>query len=233
MPPLVLWFKMTGDGVITNQLMRNFFNTYEYGSATFQIKDGKVQSQADKAREYAYKKIDANSWLDYIASFEFGIILSQDTVRTGWFSDEFAATEFCPEEEGGQTFLSGIYCEGSKCNNLRLQCYKTSTRVYGADVVVDPDPGMWTSFFSNEFGLMNCDSQKVITGIQCKGSYCDNLSLECKRINKVINYANCDETEEFSNKEGSGFIPQGKFPVGIRCSGERCSNKTIRYCAAF
>ncbi len=52
-PPVVSWYTMKGDG-ISNQSMRNKFNSYDFGSASFKIKDSKFKSQMNSARPSGY-----------------------------------------------------------------------------------------------------------------------------------------------------------------------------------
>jgi hypothetical protein len=50
------------------------------------------------------------------------------------------------------------------------------------------DTGLWTCVFftvrtiSEENQPLNCPNRHLVTGLQCTGSYCDNIRLECSGI---------------------------------------------------
>lgn len=217
LPPLASWFEMTGDGY-TNDYLRNKLNTYNYGSASFKIGDAACQSEINKVRG------EAEHQGTYFPFFNCGLGSSVD-VNSGWFSEEGNGAGFCPQTSNIQSVLFGLECTGRYCDNNRLKCtYRDSVEVSTTH---------WSGSFSEEQGLRQCGHNQVVTGMSCRGSYCDNIDMECKHMtSKNLDYSNCYETASVSEEQGSVDIPQGTYPVGIRCSGRYCDNKSLRYCYA-
>jgi hypothetical protein len=69
-----------------------------------------------------------------------------------------------------------------------------------------------------------------MTGIACKGSNCDNVSIQCTYMSNV-SAKNCIWTGWMS-EEGGGYMyfPMGYYPTGARCRGEYCDELQYWIC---
>lgn len=219
-PDLASWFHMGGcSGCASNSVLRSNLESYDFGSATFKVRDQSCQSETNKLRGEA---ADENLYVPY---FDYGLSTGTE-VYTAWFSEEGNAQGNCPIENGSnQTLMIGLSCSGRYCDNLRMKCsWRDLVHVNAGTSEV--------GWFSEEHGLHTCPAANyVITGLRCSGRYCDNLKLRCKQLSSLtLNYNNCYETSWFSEEQGGREIPAGSFAVGIRCSGRYCDNKKIQYC---
>ncbi|WP_231098044.1 NPP1 family protein [Pseudoalteromonas luteoviolacea] len=52
-PPIISWYHMTGDG-ISNQILRDKLNTYDYGSATLPVKDSRFLININRFKPSIY-----------------------------------------------------------------------------------------------------------------------------------------------------------------------------------
>jgi hypothetical protein len=70
-----------------------------------------------------------------------------------------------------------------------------------------------------------------MTGLACRGRFCDALSLQCTTIpNK--RKTRCYWTPYFSEEQGTLTLRNGYYAVGIQCSSRYCDNKRIYACTA-
>jgi len=79
--------------------------------------------------------------------------------------------------------ISAIYCEGRYCDNMQLECEQPSddqnvvlAGIFNGDYQVHDR--FWTDWISDENhveGIRLCPNTHFVTGLQCNGSYCDNL----------------------------------------------------------
>ena len=78
---------------------------------------------------------------------------------------------------GGTSVQSGLSVQG----NLSAQ---SSLTVSGNLVANSNTHGtcVWTSWFSEEKGSMFCASGEFVAGMECSGSYCDNVRLWCCKL---------------------------------------------------
>lgn len=151
--------------------------------------------------------------------------ISKAIVITNEFSEEGAGRADCPQEHGLQSVISGLYCRNSHCDNLRLQCSFGDTMVAGR--------AYETLGLSDEQGEHSCPTNYAITGLKCSGRYCDKIHLQCTEMAKSsINYDLCDETAWVNEENEFVSIPQGAYPVGMKCAGDFCGDKKIIYCFA-
>ena len=85
----------------------------------------------------------------------------------GWVSEEQPAST-C----GTGQLVSGFDCDGSKCDNVRIECND-----FGGTL----GESNWSKWISEESpnNFYQCPGNQYMSGVTCSGSYCDNLSLEC------------------------------------------------------
>ena len=79
--------------------------------------------------------------------------------------------------------VSQIKCTGSFCDNMALSCSPLKTDSLYA---IDDTSKQTGNYFSEEQdGLSSpyrCSEGYFVNGINCSGSYCDNIQLKCKRV---------------------------------------------------
>ena len=92
---------------------------------------------------------------------------------TGEFSDPpFSPSQrICPEDK---PYATGVKCSGSYCDNMALQC---SALANGQPRIANDC--YWTSRTISEEngGIYEFPPSTYLAGMQCEGSYCDNLRL--------------------------------------------------------
>jgi len=88
------------------------------------------------------------------------------------------------EESGGDRhnhfvtsdFINGLSCSGRYCDNLFPHAVR-SPRIRNTGAC------SWTPWISEEHPARgDCASGSFVAGMQCSGSYCDNLALQCCRL---------------------------------------------------
>lgn len=92
---------------------------------------------------------------------------------TRWISDEEPSWADCP----ANMIANELQCDGRYCDNLRLQCGTLSSdyRVVTSDIKT-------VNWFSEEEGERLCPDGYYLWGIACRGDYCDDLKLNCARV---------------------------------------------------
>jgi len=101
---------------------------------------------------------------------QYALIYPEDTYWTDWFSDESPKTAYCRDD----MLVNQVQCSGSRCDNKRLLCSKV-----GAGYRVSISNRMEVGFFSEEQGFRYCQDGYFLRGMECSGSYCDNVKLYC------------------------------------------------------
>lgn len=165
---------------------------------------------------------------------------------TDWTSEESGAV-WC---NAWNEAAIGFACSGSYCDNVALLCNQLPN-----GISLDTSTDYWTGWFSEETddyvtfrsGWYNSDvrNQEVchwgtstpglMSGIDCSGSYCDSISLECtvpKRPNGTLpTFSNCAWSSSwFSEEQGAVAFGSQSFIAGAKCSGSYCDNKKFYVC---
>lgn len=109
--------------------------------------------------------------------YKKAVVPSNNPYWTSWFSQEGKKDarnkRTCPDD----MVVNQIQCKGAYCDKMRLGC-----GVMASGYRVSHEHTMETGFFSEEQGEEQCDDGYYIYGIECSGSYCDNIKLYCARI---------------------------------------------------
>jgi hypothetical protein len=151
-------------------------------------------------------------------------LVGKSEYGTGWVSEEYPPIT-CRLGD----MAIGANCSGSYCDNFSFRC-EGILRFVGSplDTVSKRE---WKSFISEEYpnNMADCGSDAFITGMACKGRYCDNVSVEC--ITKT-NYGpsfDCNWVGPLSEEEK--VISFGwKFPRALYCHGRYCDDKWFYVC---
>jgi hypothetical protein len=146
--------------------------------------------------------------------------ISQAVVNgwTAWVSEEN------PPVTCSQTSLvTQAACSGGYCDNTRFFCSPQTGLTRGTSY--------WTPYFSEEGGgSRTCTgANEWVTGMACRGSSCDNVSLQCTAMTGS-NAGNCFWSGLYSEEQGTAFFPAGYFLRGAKCNGSRCDNKQYFLC---
>ena len=127
---------------------------------------------------------------------------------------------------GTDKAVTGFDCTGSYCDNVALKC---------EDVPGTLGASRWTRWFSEEGHPRHdrgiCKQDEMMTGVSCKGSYCDNLSLECTKTTARLSQCRW-EPKKHSEEQNPYHAASGRVVRGIVCSGSYCDDKQFLTCAA-
>jgi len=122
--------------------------------------------------------------------------------------------------------VKGVKCSGFYCDNKILECcnHPEPHRQF--------QPGEWSSWFSEERrGRENYEHRKsmVVVGLKCKGSFCDNISLQ---FAEAPGFTHCNQTSFFS-EEGSGSMQclGNAFVSGMECKKPYCDDIALYCCS--
>jgi hypothetical protein len=95
-------------------------------------------------------------------------------------------SEWISEESGGgrsnqystRDFINGLSCRGAYCDDVFPHAV-SSPRFRNAGAC------RWTRYFSDEPPAgAQCGGDTFVAGIRCRGSYCDDLSLQCCQLQR-------------------------------------------------
>ena len=144
-----------------------------------------------------------------------------------------------------RVLVNSFNCIGGRCDNVQLGCTHHS-RSLEDDRLVEAE---WTQFFSEESrdngnpngprnGRFYCPSNHFMTGIACDGAFCDNLSMQCTKVEgRTVVPNSCEWTRTFLSEEQGGlFIGTAtgytnQYIRGIDCDGSFCDNKRFYVCS--
>jgi hypothetical protein len=128
----------------------------------------------------------------------------------------------------------GAKCTGSYCDNFQFLC-GYMLRFVGTPGY-EPVQRQWQSFISEEYphSFVDCGSEGLITGLACKGKYCDNISVECSTLKNYRPSYRCAWVGPFSEEQDSISFNNSngtsRFPRMLYCSGSYCDNKWFYAC---
>lgn len=170
-------------------------------------------------------------------------------------------TPWVSEENGGPAAAcqsdyeaaTGVGCQGSYCDSVRLYCRTMPDNVY-----LDTTSTYWSGYFSEEtsgvssyrtagwyrhggdnYHVCNASGQSgILSGIKCRGGYCDDISVRCSQpfvfVNRAKYYVHmkdCAWSAWYSEETGSIDFGNNRHVTGVRCSGSRCDNKQYYVCS--
>lgn len=88
---------------------------------------------------------------------------------TSYFSEEGSPNQNYRTCQGN-SYMTGISCQGGYCDNISLQCTTITNRSRSTDCY-------WTAYFSEEAGYNYLRNGYYAVGVRCRGSYCDDKSI--------------------------------------------------------
>jgi hypothetical protein len=135
----------------------------------------------------------------------------------------FTSEEYPPLTAANGQLISAMRCRGSYCDDVYL----------GYEIVpgVNHASNYWTPYFSEEAPNSQICSgpNNFMTGISCKGSYCDNVSLQCTSVSGKTK-TTCKWMPWFSEEAEYSYLEPGYYASGLACRGRYCDDKSILAC---
>lgn len=85
---------------------------------------------------------------------------------------------------------------------------------------------VWTGWTSEEFPPVKCVSGRVVSGVDCHGSNCDNVSIHCGLASGTYNSSSWSR---YISEESPNVVYCGanSWMTGISCNGRYCDNISI------
>ena len=124
--------------------------------------------------------------------------------------------------------LTGVDCAGSNCDNMYLQCETAPAGTFSTRA--------WTTWFTDTSSASTnsrvcggTTGNAYVTGLTCKGSYCDDLSIECTSTSFGAP-TECAWSGWYSEEDPSFETPPGRYIKGVQCAGSYCDNLRYYHC---
>jgi hypothetical protein len=171
---------------------------------------------------------------------------------TPWVSEENGSPwTYCTRWDEGAV---GFGCNGPYCDDVTLLC-----ETFPNGMELDRDTRWIVRWFSEEGGggpiqstgpsanqaqcrmhvpgTIDAWSPGVISGVHCRGPYCDDLQVECEAVIKMngstpvrANLGSCHDVGPYSEENGLQDFGANQYIYSITCNGAYCDNKTFRVC---
>jgi hypothetical protein len=99
-----------------------------------------------------------------------------------------------------------------------------------ANDVVD-EPGEWTAYTSEEYPALSCPNGYAVQGVDCDGSFCDNIALYCAFTGWDTG---ATKWLPYFSEEGSGSADEGRcvgddvWMTGLGCKGGFCDQISMQ-----
>ncbi|MFK0572600.1 NPP1 family protein [Endozoicomonas sp.] len=88
---------------------------------------------------------------------------------------------------------------------------------------------VFTKWFSEErSGKQMCPKGYVVTGVKCKGRYCDNKQLKCSEMPGLEISGPVQSSPYFSEERRNFYKHDGKVVVGMSCKGRYCDKVSLQ-----
>ena len=145
----------------------------------------------------------------------------------------------CPEEH----LVTGMKCEGRYCDNIQLRC---SGNVGSSDGSINTVFRQWRYYISEESPYtVFCRMSEIqdyfpysqpfygfVTGVSCRGRYCDDISLECAAVSdNGPDFGRCYWSSWVSEENGGTLnFPSNHHAIGMQCKGAYCDDKRFYVC---
>jgi hypothetical protein len=158
----------------------------------------------------------------------FPLAASAQCIQTRSFSEEDPPV-FCPTGFA----VKGVACYGRYCDSKRLTCCPYTSTFDGTV------SNGWSTWFSEEGASQGRNRQSTnvgfVSGIACRGRYCDELRLNFMISAQGRNVGQCAWTDSFSEETSGGRsnvmqCPGDHFVSGIQCDGGWCDNLRLYCC---
>lgn len=135
---------------------------------------------------------------------------------THWFSEENSGNAHCPAGQG----VTALQCSGGRCDNIRLKCQ--AAKGWTIDSAAKSDSNR---FSEENCGVGQCGEGKVIVGMHCSGSRCDNKVLSCAAVKHIpvdCVYGEWGEWGSCSQTCGGGERARKRTSTAEKHGGKKC-----------
>jgi len=134
-------------------------------------------------------------------------------VISGW--TPYTSEEYPPITCDGSSLVNGVQVTGPYGDNIRLLCQPTN--------LIKGD-SYWTPYFSEEHrGMTYCAISYWMTGLTCRGRYCDEVSIQCSKISDTF-IKRIRGTWGISEEDPKYLFFPGEYAVGAYCMGPYCDD---------
>jgi hypothetical protein len=123
--------------------------------------------------------------------------------------------------------VSAMRYTGNYCDNVALG-YEGGYGGFGLNYSTN----YWTPYFSEEGTNSQICPDGFMTGISCRGRYCDDVSLQCMRVfGRRKGF--CTWQPWFSEEAQYSYLQDGYYAAGLACRGDYCDDLSIYACQAL
>lgn len=120
----------------------------------------------------------------------------------------------------------GMQCTGRYCDDVALLCCPYAEGSSGAG-----ESTQWSGYVSEEQSSGFAYDDKVLAGIRCKGSYCDDMSGRMLGSPTLGAISSCRWSSAFSEERpGHAICGMDELVTGLKCTGRYCDNLSLRCC---
>ncbi|WP_069471832.1 NPP1 family protein [Candidatus Marithrix sp. Canyon 246] len=115
-------------------------------------------------------------------------------------------------------------------NKFKPSGYPKFTTLNPNDDAGKPNYCKWTTnwFSEEQSNGQECPTGQVVSGVQCKGRYCDNKKLFCCTISGLTVSGSTQNSSFFSEERTNYYKNDGKAVVGMRCKGRYCDDISLK-----
>ena len=122
-----------------------------------------------------------HKWSGWFSEEDSGLATK---VFHAWFGMDTDSMEVCRWQSGLPGVVTGIQCSGKFCDNIAIECGTPVKNVGGSTLDVTVSSCGWTGWKSEEQGSTDFGPNRYITGVECRGSYCDDKRFfVCSLVN--------------------------------------------------
>lgn len=132
-------------------------------------------SYCDNARLYCDSlpygiTVGGYGFSDWFSEEDDGLGLS---TSEGWYRYDDSTQHVC-KYAGAAGIVTGIACRNFFCDDISIECATPYTHFEGVTEPVEYKDCSWSSWYSEENPALTLGYGRVITGVKCGGSYCND-----------------------------------------------------------
>lgn len=144
---------------------------------------------------------------------------------TGCWTREFSEERPGNIRCGKNMAVAGIWCSGKYCDNKSLYCKRLPPKTRAVKTTSN------TKWISEEkpnasFRVDQGSGGKLVSGLKCKGKYCDNISGYTINTN-LAKTGQWKWLSFFSEEHGGKVCGENQYVTGIGCKGSYCDNISL------
>ncbi len=149
---------------------------------------------------------------------------SSSNVTACWtreFSEERPGKMRC----GRNMAVAGLWCSGKYCDNKSLYCKRLPPNRRAGKTTSN---SKWISEEkpNASFRVDRGKGGKLVSGLKCKGKYCDNISAYTVNTN-LVKTGQWKWLPFFSEEQGGKICGKNQYVTGVGCKGSYCDNISL------